>query len=101
METPTKVGVIFDESSPNWSRIDMNNLMFLRMTMNYAQNMLQARGHVFVNEIFDMLGLKRRPFGQLLGWVHPQTDLVIYDVEKQDDHYILTFYTQGDIHESI
>lgn len=101
METPTTVEAYFDPTNGNWSPNDMNNFMFLRMTMNHAQAMLKVRGHVFVNDLFDLLGLKRQPSGQLVGWLYERGDKVVYEVEHHDDKIVLRFHTHGDIHQSI
>lgn len=58
----------FDSSSPNWVRNQEINLMFVQCQQNYANHLLRARGHVFLNEIYDLLGLKRSSIGQSVGW---------------------------------
>ena len=47
--------------------IDLN-LMFLKYQENYFNDLLACRGHVFVNEVLDSLGLARTKDGQLCGW---------------------------------
>lgn len=59
----------FDESSRNWQRAPGYNQMFLRAQQNYANDLLRARGHVFLNEVYDMLGLERSKEGAVVGWV--------------------------------
>ena len=41
---------------------------FLEAQQRYATNLLTARGHIFLNEVLDMLGLQRTPEGQIVGW---------------------------------
>lgn len=59
----------FDESSINWSKTPEYNLMFLQGQQNFANDLLNARGHVFLNEVYDMLGISRSQAGAVVGWV--------------------------------
>lgn len=59
----------FDESSPNWKNDASLNLYFLKIQQNYANDLLISRGHVFLNEVYDMLGLPRSKAGSIVGWV--------------------------------
>lgn len=60
---------IFDEISPNWQKDAELNRIFVQCQQNYANHLLQARGHVFLNEIYDSLGLERSRAGAVVGWV--------------------------------
>lgn len=59
----------FDEGSPNWQKNPELNRIFVQCQQNYANNLLHARGHVFLNEVYDMLGIDRSQAGQVVGWV--------------------------------
>lgn len=62
--------IVFDEKNPNWSGSGSEyNLLFIRAQERYLNNLLAARGHVFLNEIHDMLGVPRTQHGALTGWV--------------------------------
>lgn len=96
-ETTTKVkapaGVsqyarFFDESNPNYSPIPENSMFFLKMHQNYLNNQLQARGHVFLNEVFDALGMERTSAGAVVGWVKGNgddfIDFGVFDEDRTD-----------------
>lgn len=59
----------FDEASPYWHKNPEYNLIFLKCQQTYANDMLHARGHVFLNEVYDMLGIERTKQGAVVGWV--------------------------------
>lgn len=59
----------FDESSPSWDRAPHYNQFFIQCQQNYANDKLRAQGHLFLNEVYDMLGLERSPEGAVVGWV--------------------------------
>jgi hypothetical protein len=68
---PNKLSVyarIFDESNPNWHKNAEYNRLFIQCQQNYANNLLQARGSLFLNEVYDMLGIDRSSAGQFVGW---------------------------------
>lgn len=59
----------FDEGSPNWDKRSGYNLMFLRSIQAQMNNKLHAEGFVFLNEVYEALGLKRTSEGAVVGWV--------------------------------
>lgn len=65
---------VFDESCANWSRNPTANLTFLRAQQNYANDKLRADGHLFLNDVYQMLGFKKTPEGQIVGWIWDPED---------------------------
>lgn len=59
----------FDEYNMYWKKSPEYNLMFLTQIQNYANDTLKARGHIFLNEVYDMLGIQRTQEGAIVGWL--------------------------------
>ncbi|MCX7817553.1 MAG: DUF6353 family protein [Syntrophales bacterium] len=64
----------FDESCVQWSKTPEYNLMFLKCQQNHANDLLHSRGHIFLNEVYDMLGIPRTQEGAVVGWVKGEGD---------------------------
>lgn len=77
-QTPSMYARFFDEYSTAWNRKPEYNLLFLRCQQNYANDKLKAQGHLFLNEVYDMLGLERTTAGSVVGWI----------VSKEGDNYV-------------
>ena len=65
---------IFDETNPNFERNPEYNLMFLRAQQAYANDLLKAKGRLFLNEVYEMLGFEPTKAGQIVGWVRGGDD---------------------------
>lgn len=80
----------YDDGCKGWEKDAEYNLLFLRAQQRYANDLLVSRGHVFLNEVYDMLGIPRTKAGQVVGWVYDPDnnendnyiDFGIYDVNK-------------------
>lgn len=67
----------FDDSSPQWRQSPEMNQFFLSAQQTSLNVDLQTRGHVFLNEVWDALGLPRTKAGAVVGWVRGNGDDVI------------------------
>lgn len=79
----------FDDGSPNWVSDAELNLAFLRAQQNYVNDLLHARGHVFLNEVYDILGIPRTQAGAVVGWVMSEdgdnfVDFGLYSAYNQE-----------------
>lgn len=62
----------FCEGCHGWSKDPEFNLMFLKRQQAYANDLLKSRGHLFLNELRDMLGLGRTQAGNVVGWIYDE-----------------------------
>ena len=60
----------FDAASTKFAKDPEYNMMFLRRQQDYANEMLKSRGHLFLNEVYDLLDIPRSKAGQVVGWVY-------------------------------
>jgi hypothetical protein len=96
----------FDHSNRNWHPNGTYNRTFLQCQQAYANDILQARGHLFLNEVHDMLGLPRTSDGQLVGWVKNALDYYVdFGLFEQfgtdATEFDLTFNVDGVIYDKI
>jgi hypothetical protein len=71
--------MIFDESCSLWEKDSMLNAMTIRNVENAANRRLRTNGHLFLNEVIDMLdpygkGCHRTAVGQVAGWIYDPKD---------------------------
>lgn len=86
----------FDEYNPNWAKNADYNLMFLRSQQMSANDMLHARGHVFLNEVYDMLGMDRTKAGATVGWVRGNgDDCIDFGIYRDSDNEALRAFVNG------
>lgn len=89
-------GFKFDEKCTGWSKHRADNLYFLRFQQDYANALLRMRGHLFLNEVYDMLGAPRTKLGQVCGWVYKENnpigdnyvDLDIFNDRNTEDNNV-------------
>lgn len=62
----------FDAACCNFEKDPEYNLMFLRRQQEYANELLKSKGHLFLNEVYDMLGIQRSKAGQIVGWIYDE-----------------------------
>ena len=104
----------FDAASPYWQNDPEYNLMFLKAQQQYANDLLRAKGRLFLNDVYDMLGIEKTKAGQVVGWVYDRenpngdnfVDFGIYDMSKErvrafvngyETNILLDFNVDGNI----
>lgn len=67
----------FDEYSEYYRKDPNYNLIFLKKIQSYANDMLHANGYLFLNDVYQMLGIPKSPAGQIVGWIYDPNDSTI------------------------
>ena len=103
--------VYFDNRSRNYETNQDYNYMFLKAQQQFANDKLQTRGHLFLNEVLDDLDLPRTSAGQIVGWTKDGPDgyvnfcIVEVDRETEDGRHepalLLDFNVEGNIWEKM
>ena len=74
--------------------------MYLRRQQDYANELLKAKGHLYLNEVYEILGMQRSKAGQIVGWVYDEkqpvgdnfVDFGIYDINKPKNRDFVNGY---------
>lgn len=113
-DEPSMYARFFDQLSTQWSKEPEYNLVFLRCQQSWANDMLKVRGHLFLNEVYDALGIERTKAGAVVGWVLSSdgdnyVDFGLYDnndkvrdfVNGREGAILLDFNVDGVIYDKI
>ena len=82
----------YDDGCKGWSKDANLNLLTLRNIQNHCNDILRTKGHLFLNEVYDMLGIYRTREGQVVGWIYDEknpvgdnfVDFGIYDKDDRE-----------------
>lgn len=58
------------------------NIFFLKAQQELANHMLMAKGFLFLNDVYEMLGIEKSLAGQAVGWVYDK------HVDDHGDNYV-------------
>lgn len=86
----SQYSIVFDNGNEGWDDDPELTKYFLIQQQNWANDVLKTKGHLFLNEVYDMLGAPRTKAGQVVGWVYDEknpigdnfVDFGIFDISK-------------------
>lgn len=86
----SQYSIVFDDGNTGWDPDPELTKYFLIQQQNWANDRLKAKGHLFLNEVYDMLGAKRTKAGAQVGWVYDEknpigdnyVDFGIFDIRS-------------------
>lgn len=81
----------FDESCNAFTKNAEYNLTFLKQQEAFANQILQTKGYLFLNDVYYALGIPKTEAGQVVGWIYDEkcpngdnfVDFGIYDEQSQ------------------
>ena len=94
---------IWDNGNTGWTKDPEFNLMYLRRQQDYANDVLRSKGHLFLNEVYDMLGFPRSKAGQIVGWIYDDknpvgdnyVDFGIYNINSEANRNFVNGYERS------
>lgn len=98
--------VRFDRYSTAWVTDKFQNKCTLQSVENWANDMLRLQGFIFLNDVYDRLGIPKTKSGQIFGWRKDGIGYVDFQVVDcatldnctyDDNAFDLTFNIDGDI----
>ena len=83
--------IVFDDGNLGWDPDPELTKFFLVQQQSHANDTLKAKGHLFLNEVYDMLGARRTKAGQRVGWVYDEkhpvgdnyVDFGMFDIHRE------------------
>lgn len=98
---------VFDESCKAWEKNPKYSRLFLQGQQELCNQLLRAYGFLYLNDVYDMLGITKTAAGQVVGWIYdPDTptgdnyvDFRISEMTTADGSivYLLDFNVDGAI----
>ena len=90
----------FDDGCAGWDPNPEYSLMFLNQQQNYANDKLRRQGYLFLNDVYDMLGIPKCKEGQTHGWIYDEknpigdnfVDFGIYNISRRKNRDFVNGY---------
>lgn len=90
----------FDDGCTGWEKDPELNLMFLKKQQAWANDKLKSQGYLFLNDVYDMLGIPRSKAGFVVGWIYDEknpvgdnfVDFGIYDINRESTRNFVNGY---------
>lgn len=62
----------FDEYCLGWTKSAEHNYIFVKHVQNWANDKLKAEGRLFLNDVYEALGIPKTKAGQVVGWIYDE-----------------------------
>lgn len=95
---------VFDSSCTSWEKDRCWNMFYLKAAQNYFNDVLKARGYVFLRDIYEHLGIPVTKASLVVGWVYDlknsfADNFIDFSLEPTDEgaDIQMDFNVDGDI----
>lgn len=110
----SEYAVVYDDGCLGWTKDPEANKTFLKLQQSVANKKLQEQGYLFLNDVYDMLGINRIKAGFIVGWIYDEkhpigdnfVDFGIFNIDNpatrrfingDERNILLDFNIDGDI----
>lgn len=99
----SQYAIFFDETCKGWTRNAEANKFFLMQAQQWANEKLQSRGYLFLNDVYEMLGAQKTEAGFTVGWLYDENndhydncvDFLIFDVYDEQKRLFVNGYEKS------
>lgn len=92
VDEPSDYARFFDEYCAGWTKDPEYNLTFLKAQQAHANNLLREQGYLYLNTVYDMIGIPKTKAGQVVGWVYDESNP---DIDNYVDFGIYDLYNES------
>ena len=100
----SQYAIVFDDNCKNWTKDQKYNVMFLKKIEQYCNELLRARGWLFLRDVYEYIGIPISKASCLVGWIYEEHNKIgdnfvkfIYDKNDSSSGIIIDFNVDGNI----
>lgn len=94
---------VFDEACKGWSKDPQRSLMQLQAFEEFANQKLRTEKKVYLNDVYEMLGIPKSSIGQFVGWKYDKNNnkgdnrisFRIFDASKENCRSFVNGYERN------
>lgn len=97
LDEPSDFSRFFDDGCLGWTKDSEYNLSFLKGQQAFLNTRLEMEGYLFLNDVYELLGIPKSKAGQIAGWVHTKenpmkVDFGIYNGNREANRNFVNGY---------
>lgn len=62
----------FNSTCRGWTKDPEFNRIFLQRIQSWMNDLLRDQGYLFLNDVYEKLGIKKTAAGQVVGWIYDE-----------------------------